>query len=127
VRTGPLLRLPPPVPRQGIHNAELFRFGLHALLFFILTFAGKRIYRRIAFRKIRGVVAAVDLPSRPPLRLVTIASGVGTGLAMMLVGLVMATALVGWVFAVARLNAEVELLRSTREVPSPETPPQRGG
>lgn len=142
--------------------SEMFRFGVHALLFFTLTFATRRIYRRFAFRKIRGGVAAAAPPPRPPLRLATMlprfkaalprtieraakwicivagplvlvtcssvgfASGLGAGLALMLFGLAVAAALVGWVFAVARLNAEVALLRAARETPSSETPPERG-
>lgn len=51
--------------------SEMFRFAVHALLFFALTFAAKRLYRRVAYRKIRGLVARAAPPPRPPFRLAT--------------------------------------------------------
>jgi hypothetical protein len=42
-------------------------------------------------------------------------SGVGSGLYSTVLGLIVAAFLVGWVFAVARLNAEVQAIRDTLE------------
>lgn len=140
--------------------AEMFRFGAHAALFLGLTVAARRIYRRLVFRRIRGVVAVQRPPRHPPFTLTTMLprlkattlpllervskwvcilagggilatcsvagalQGNGSGALVALVGFVVACALIGWVFAVGRLNAEIAALRTRgEELPEGGGPP----
>jgi len=125
--------------------ADMIRVSAHLLLFLALGYFGKRLYKAYAFGavlKAAGAPAKKKVPSRDSkmkkarriieeaAKWTSIIAGtllLGTctlagksvgaaGLAGgVFVGLVMALLLVGWVFAVARLNADVKAIRKDME------------